>query len=601
MPARRLAAALIFAAAVLAARVHAQAPEENPPRTDGEQAEALKPMPDWALVRLAFSGLGTSFDQLSAFGDKIMTNSGALARGAATNWLFSIPIDEGLDPKRPAAIFWLDAESADGSPPLAYALPLADAAKFKAVLAAAYNAEETSGVQKIVIPQGFDKPEKVLFARAEGSFAIVAPDEETLGKLKAWTALGGKLVPADAPAAVASLNLPALRKKLGGEATALDGIFGALMPAAARQLPAVKAQLRAMLGDLERLEFHVSVAPSALNIAAHAHAKPETQLAKWWAKPPAKFESPLVKALPADAFACAAAPLSYLVWLEEQAGAAYEARAEGAGHEKDLAPARDAWRAALAALYGKLQGEALYALRSPEDGKVEGVGAIGSSEPAAARAAFDAYLKALASYAEKAARLEAKLAADAPAPFALEALDGGEAGEKAGGYRLDFADGFAPPEVSVDRMRRYGAWPLQIRFAEVDGGLVLAPGKRGAQALAAAAERVKAQAEAKDAGAPGLGGEAHRFPAGTLLGVLVRPAATYRALLALAAGPERYNLAALTYGLDGEKDPPIHVALGAGDGGASLRVTIPAASGTAIVTLIFNTMSQGISPRELLK
>lgn len=594
MPARRLASALIIAAAVLSARAHAQAPEGNPPRTDGEQAEALKPMPDWALGRLTFNGLGPSFDQLRAYTNNV-AGLGAVAHAGATSWLFPIPIDEGLDPKRPAVVFWLDAKSTDGAPPLAYALPLSDAAKFKAALVAAYNAEETAGVQKIAIPQGFDKPEKVLFARAEGSFATVAPDEETLGKLKAWTALDGKLVPADAPAAVATLNLPALRKKLDGGATALDGIAAALMPAAARQLPAVKEHLGAILGDLERLEFHVSVAPAALNISAHAHAKPGTQLAKWWAKPPAKFESPLVKALPADAFACAAAPLSYLVWLEEQAGAAYEARAEGAAHEKDLAPARDAWHAALAALYGKLQGEALYALRSPEDGKVDGLGAIGASDPAAARAAFDAYLKALAAYAEKAMRLEAKLAADAPAPFALEAL---EAGEKAGGYRLDFADGFAPPETAVDRLRRYGAWPLQIRFAEVDGGITLAPGKRGAQALAEAAERMKAQDEAKGAGPAG---EVRKFPAGTLLGVLVRPAATYRALLALAAGPDRYNLAALTYGLEGAKDPPLHVTLSAGDGGASLRVSVPAASGTAIVTLVFNTISQGISPREHLK
>lgn len=593
MPARRLAAALTLAAALLSARAFAQAPEETPPRTDHEQAEALKPMPEWALGRLAFTGLGTSFDQFSAYIDKVWTNCGALARAGATNWLFPIPIDEGLDPKRPAAVFWLDAESADGSPPLAYALPLADAAKFKAALAAAYNAEETAGVLKAVIPQGFDKPEKVLFARAEGSFAAVAPDEATLGKLKAWLALEGKLAPADAPAAVATLNLPALRKKLDGDAPALSGVVGALMPAAARQLPAVKAQLSAMLGDLERLEFHVGVAPATLTIAAHAHAKPGTQLAKWWAKPPAQFDSPLVKALPADAFVCAAAPLSYLVWLEEQAGAVYEARAEGAGLEKDLAPARDAWRAALAALYGKLQGEALYALRSPEDGKVEGVGAIGAGEPAAARDAFDAYLKALAAYAEKAARLEAKLAADAPAPFALEAI---EEGEKAGGYRLTFADGFAPPEAAVDRLRRYGAWPPQLRFAEVGGGLALAPGKRGAQALAAAAERLKAQDE--EAKSAGPAGEIHKLPAGTLLGVLVRPAKTFRALLGLAAGPEKYNLAALTVDLD---DPPLRVMLGAGDGGASLRVTVPAASGSAIVTLVFRALSQGISPRELLK
>lgn len=596
MPARRLAAVLTLVAALVSARAFAQAAEENPPRADNEQAEVLKPMPGWALGRLALTGLGTSFDQLSAYIDKVWTNCGALARAGATNWLFPMPIDEGLDPKRPAVIFWLDAESPDGSPPLAYALPLADAAKFKAALVAAYNAEETGGVLKAVIPQGFDKPEKVLFARAEGAFAAVAPDEETLGKLMAWAALEGKLVPADAPAAIATLNLEALRKKLDGDATVLDGIAAALMPAAARQLPAVKEQLGAMLGDLERLEFHVTVAPATLHVTAHAHAKPGTQLAKWWAKPPAKFDSPLVKALPADAFVCAAAPLSYLVWLEEQAGAAYMARADGAGHGEALAPARDAWRAALAALYGKLQGEALYALRSPEDGKVEGVGAIGSSEPAAARTAFDAYLKALNAYAEKAARLEAKLAEDAPAPFTLEAL---VEGEKAGGYRLDFAGGFGPPDAAVERMRRYGAWPLQIRFAEVDGGLTLAPGKRGAQALADAAERVKAPAgPEKDAGTPGTAGEIHKLPAGTLLGVLVRPAATFRALLGLAAGPEKYNLAALTVDL---KDPPLRVLLGAADGGASLRVSVPAESGSAIVTLVFRALAQGISPREVFK
>ncbi|MCW8133328.1 MAG: hypothetical protein KIS92_23490 [Planctomycetota bacterium] len=548
-------------------------------------ADEPAPMPDDALAMIAIREQGASFDRLVDWCGKIVANSGALAKQTLTSALFPIPAQDGVDPKAPAVVFWLDTQPnlLNGPGDQAIVLGVSDAKVLREAVRAVFGGEEEDGVLHATLAQGFDKPERTLAIRVDEKWAWVAPDNAALKKL--MDAAGGRgaraFLPAGAPDASMRVNLDLLRRRHKPEFEKLlalgETLGGKAAPEAAEDVARARKGIADRAGELAALDLSLSCSAEALEFGAQVKALPGSELFNAWSRPAGGEGATLALALPAET------PLSAAFAPH----AAVQPRAGLPGEGPPAAPAAPDWIAPLLKLQRMADRGAGVRVAATEASATQILIALGASEPAQAEAALKDALDAIVKFSGECARPMMKLKEGDPVPFELTTLPEAElAGAKVKGWSLGMAKDYRLiPGLEKIYLRSIG-WPFEIRCAVTDQGLLVAAGKETEAALKAALENA-AKAKA---------GEATKFAEGETVAFELRPVGVLRVLLNAVLDPDVIEAAQFT---DRLEDVPVSVKAGASGGAGRMQLRLPAKAVKAAMDAYLRLDRANIDPFKI--
>jgi hypothetical protein len=585
MPQRKLFSPALLAFAALAAF----SPEGAEP-APGERAAGAVPCPEWATATLALRNLGGSFERLSQYCDLAAANSGALVRLTATSWLFPIPLEGGLDPNGPALVFLLDPDAPGRAFDKALVLPVAEAAGVREALKNAFGVAEQDGLMKVLIPQGFNEPDKTMLIRVTERAVLAAPGEFLLKELAQFVdpkGVAAGLAP-NGPDAIAVMNLRAWQRL---RARRLETILGWAVGAASLAWPSAAEQFRAFsasalekAGELDRLELRASLSGGNLKLDAFVHALPNTALAAGWQRPLPQ---------PAD---------TWLPWLTDQTalfvtGAVPSKSLPGDQQFRELllrlvpprqeseTAAREKLSQAWGAVLAGLDGQAAYSMVSRPDGGFYPSLLLSSRDGASARDAFRELLKLAAeAWGERLAASGAALKSDADPRLAVKVVTSGPTKVGAESAEVLIRDGLLAEPVR-QLVAICCGWPPKVYLRATSAGLWLGWGNEHPQLLTWS--EPEAATRAAKAEAP------RDLPPDAAGWALLRPATALRGWLPFMArlGPE--TVARL---LDQLPDAPVRASWGGSEGRIYARLEVPAEALRTGLECYLRLLREGFDP-----
>ncbi|MCZ7647077.1 MAG: hypothetical protein M5U26_17770 [Planctomycetota bacterium] len=576
---------------------------DEPPAAAGPDPAAR--VPKFALGVLGVARLGPAFEGFSAYCDRIVANSGALAGTTVASTLFPVPsgADGGVKPDAPAALFWVDPALSKRFFEVAAIVPVADAEAFTARLKAAYDAARgDDGLLRWTILQAYDQPDRRFVAKLEGGYAYAAPDEAILAQLLDLAAGKGAeaFVPKSGEDAELVLDVDGLRERYGlllQQSLYLGAMLGrAMAPQAGDTLDAIRDGLPKVLAQLGALELRSSFKPGEWKLYTRLHAHPGTELAKFWNKKAPKLSPGLTRALPAGTPLFLQFPSHDLAYLDLVLLSVV--RSSFALQSPAARAAVGEWRRAAAAFSKAVDRDAALALwPSPERGlRVAAV--LGASDPAAAELAAEAYVKALAAVAHEALRAEFRLPPEAPPILELKPAGPDRHGEAAlNGLRIEPAAQAQPPLALGPLFDRTLGWPPAIHWTRLAEGVALSFGTEGSATLKECLDRAAGPEAETLAAAPASKADLAGLAEGVDLWARLNLLGLPRDLLK-AARPEAPELAVFARELP---DPPARLAVETGDLGAALELKLPSESAASLVETYFRLQRRGVNPLALLQ
>jgi len=536
-------------------------------------------MPSWAQAMLVIREQGASFERLSAWCDKVATNTGSVAQQTIVSALFSIPVQEGTAPKGSAILFLLD--TAEKGPLLeALVLALSDAKVFTTALQTALGAVEKDGLLHVKIPQGFEQPEKLLVIQIEQQMAWVAPDAAWLAKIRAATLHGARDdASPEAPDLTLKVNLAVLRERyqreLVGFMGALEALGTSYFPQAADALAQAQGTFLRQTRDLKSMELRLRFSGDNLDFAADLLAQPGTAWAALWDRQPATRRAELAAVLPG------VAALNFEAWPHPVKEGTPVVVPKETPRVPEVAPTGH-WIEPAMELWKSADEGALCTLVSGQDGSVQLVLLLAAQTPAQTEAAVQEALKGIVGLVSNYARTQMQLKPEEPAPYELEALpETAVKGTQVKGHRVVLAKKYRIfPEIE-QAYARAAEWPVCVRYAAIKQGVLVAVGKNGAAALQYAIEQAAQVAQSKP------------LAAETGLTLTVQPMALARAYLNVILNPTLFEAAQFT---DKLEDVPIRIQGGAQRGTASVRAVLPAQALRGLFEVYLKLDRAGIDP-----
>jgi hypothetical protein len=248
-----------------------EAPPANP------QAQTVPVVvPEWAVAAVAVRNLGRGLDGVVAYANRIIPNSGELARQIVVNKLFKIRMNAAIKADAPALIYLLDPLATQLTGETAFLMPVTDAAAMKKSLSEIYDPPtEEAGVLHFTVLQKLPLPDTALFVKFQNDSMLAAPTMDILKKLETLTvgrtleALAGK-APSDAT----------LTLRPGRLALAYGPMLEMAIPLATQMLqqPGAEAEILTQTQRLLKFLPEVETLDVQVGVDAHDPAKPTAAL-----------------------------------------------------------------------------------------------------------------------------------------------------------------------------------------------------------------------------------------------------------------------------------------------------------------------------------
>lgn len=564
----------------------------------GEEApSAADNVPTWALGRLRIRALGKSLDRLAKYCDAVQTNTGAIARmTVAAKLFFPIPIDEGTDEDGAVTIYAVSPAIPGDPIEKAMILPVKDAAVLKEALNTLYEAADGDDHLKIVVPQGFDKPEKNFFVRIGEKQALVATSQEILKRLGsvAESELKSASDAKSAPDGALAMNLGALRRQYLKKVEAALMMAMVLLPLSGADGQSVLKGVIDKSREIQNLDLRAAFKESDLVLATRIKALPDTPTALLWSKPAPKMTGELLDRFPTQTAMLLQMPVENLVWTDIQLLRTIQGiHGPAAG---DAAKVFKACGLSIRDLARSLKGEVATGVRPFEEGGAQWYFALQSADSATASQAIRAYFESFERVIAKTYASTLGLQPGDPLPWRLKALPKTEVdGQAVWAYEVLPSDAFVLPEAAREITKRALGWPATIRGIALEDGLMIIAGKHHDAAVRELIKRVKQNEDRGLAALENVALGARSLPAGTDFWAMSRPIPILRASLAHLVDPKQVDLAKFFAGLS---SGAVQVDLATGDAQATLRVSLPAATVKGLLRLYLRMRFEG---HDLLK
>jgi hypothetical protein len=350
-------------------------------------------VPPWALATLSFSHLSTALERTATYANRLLPNSGEIARQVVMSNLFKLPTGGGIKDSL-ALIYALDPASTQLKDEFAVVLPVADPKAVKTALVAAYGQPtESGGVLTFTLPQPLPQPDKTLVAKLAENRLLAAPDAATLAKLETFLAGKEDVFLIGNSAADASLVISAqnVKRTYGATASALLAVLGELAgPERARQYKAV-SELLNKVWQIETLELRISLASDGSTGAIDLIASPQpgTPLAQQLGAPAGAVGADVLRLLlPQSAF--------FIAWNINGSAMAQSIRTEAGGPTVEPSPtlkaSREAEKAA-ADLLELIGGDASLSVNALQEQSPALLLSLHTTEPAKVPARIRSFLE----------------------------------------------------------------------------------------------------------------------------------------------------------------------------------------------------------------
>lgn len=543
------------------------------------------PRPEWAWGTVGLRSIEGSLGKLAAYCDRIAANSGAFARLSLATWLFSVPLEEGLNKDGPAVVFLLDPGQVGGAKgEKALILSVTDAELLKESLEAVFGEDMKNGEMQVAVPRGFTEPDANLLIKLTSSGLLVAPTKAILKELEKLAGKKGAASFMDPKGSdvTMELNIEIFRRI---EQRRLDAMLGNLTkgagvaaPAAAAKITEGQQRLQKFLKELSRLEVDLAITAQQVGAKARLRAFPNTECALRWSPCPAPPVGTWNSWCDPDVAIFVAGPFPAIWAYPEQEIAKWLAKylpmesAQGRGAQADVA--RE-----LAALFTQLDGDMALAVRVDQKGVWFPLTMFGGTEDGQLNEGFEKLLKPVAVLLAEQMRTHFELPAEAPLPAVLEKKSDGPQGITRHAVR------FKDPKVEAWAKKNFSyvcGWPLEFSSRRSGSGMILGWG-HGADAL------LKMEPAVRGDGRKPIG----LLPKGTAGGALLHPVTIMRFYLLQIRGVDQANAQAILKGLP---NTPVNMYWGQGEGALQLELKVPVDAPRSVASGYLNYLKMDFDP-----